>query len=129
MQKFFFEILVLTALTVGLIWTILELTPKSALLSFTILYKPYIISSHRLRDKKQGTTPLPNSRTVVEKNTDNLNVLLSTFNSLSLTLKHAGGGRFCPLSVDMDCIPSTFIKTYQIFLGKLRMVKIGPRGR
>ena len=38
MQKFFFEILVLTALTVGLIWTILELTPKSALLSLTILY-------------------------------------------------------------------------------------------
>jgi hypothetical protein len=29
---------VLTALTVGLIWTILELTPKSALLSLTILY-------------------------------------------------------------------------------------------
>ena len=38
MQKNFFEILVLTALTVGLIWTILELTPKSALLSLTILY-------------------------------------------------------------------------------------------
>ena len=38
MQKIFFEILVLTALTVGLIWTILELTPKSALLSLTILY-------------------------------------------------------------------------------------------
>ena len=35
--KKFFEILVLTALTVGLIWTILELTPKSALLSLTIL--------------------------------------------------------------------------------------------
>ena len=33
-----FEILVLTVLTVGLIWTILELTPKSALLSLTILY-------------------------------------------------------------------------------------------
>ena len=32
-----FEILELTALTVGLIWTILELTPKSALLSLTIL--------------------------------------------------------------------------------------------
>ena len=38
MQKKFFEILVLTALTVGLFWTILKLTPKSALLSFTILY-------------------------------------------------------------------------------------------
>jgi hypothetical protein len=38
MQKKFFEILVLTALTVGLIWTILELTPKSALLFLTILY-------------------------------------------------------------------------------------------
>ena len=38
MQKKFFEILVQTALTVGLIWTILELTPKSALLSLTILY-------------------------------------------------------------------------------------------
>ena len=37
-QKKFFEILVQTALTVGLFWTILELTPKSALLSFTILY-------------------------------------------------------------------------------------------
>jgi hypothetical protein len=32
------KILVLTALTVGLIWTTLELTPKSALLSLTILY-------------------------------------------------------------------------------------------
>ena len=32
------EILVQTALTVGLFWTILKLTPKSALLSFTILY-------------------------------------------------------------------------------------------
>ena len=38
MQKKIFEILVLTALIVGLIWTILELTPKSALLSLTILY-------------------------------------------------------------------------------------------
>ena len=38
MQKKFFDILVQTALTVGLIWTILELTPTSALLSFTILY-------------------------------------------------------------------------------------------
>ena len=36
MQKNIFEILVLTALTVGLIWTILELTPKSVLLSLTI---------------------------------------------------------------------------------------------
>ena len=32
----------LTALTVGLIWTILALTPKSALLSLTILYKSLI---------------------------------------------------------------------------------------
>ena len=38
MQKNFFEILVQTALIVGLFWTILKLTPKSALLSFTILY-------------------------------------------------------------------------------------------
>ena len=38
MQKNFFDILVQTALTVGLFWTILKLTPKSALLSFTILY-------------------------------------------------------------------------------------------
>ena len=37
MQKNNFELLVLTALTVGLFWTILELTPKSALLSLTIL--------------------------------------------------------------------------------------------
>ena len=36
-KNFFFEILVQTALTVGLFWTILKLTPKSALLSFTIL--------------------------------------------------------------------------------------------
>ena len=35
MQKKIFEILVQTALTVGLFWTILKLTPKSALLSFT----------------------------------------------------------------------------------------------
>ena len=39
MQKTIFEILVQTALTVGLFWTILKLTPKSALLNFTILYK------------------------------------------------------------------------------------------
>ena len=32
------QILVQTALTVGLFWTILKLTPKSTLLSFTILY-------------------------------------------------------------------------------------------
>ena len=38
MQKKFFEILVQTALTVGLFWTILKLTPKSALLYFTILH-------------------------------------------------------------------------------------------
>ena len=38
MQKKIFEILLPTALTVGLIWTVLELTPKSALLSLTILY-------------------------------------------------------------------------------------------
>ena len=38
MQNKKFEILVQTALTVGLFWTILKLTPKSALLSFTILY-------------------------------------------------------------------------------------------
>ena len=37
MQKKFFEFLVQAALTVGLFWTILKLTPKSALLSFTIL--------------------------------------------------------------------------------------------
>ena len=35
MQKKLLEILVLSALTVGLIWTILELTPKSTLLSLT----------------------------------------------------------------------------------------------
>ena len=35
--KKFFEILVLTALTVGLIWTILESTTKAALVSLTIL--------------------------------------------------------------------------------------------
>ena len=38
MQKKSFDILVQTALTVGLFWTTLKLTPKSALLSFTILY-------------------------------------------------------------------------------------------
>jgi hypothetical protein len=43
MQKFFFEILVQTALTVGLFWTILKLPPKSALLSFPILYSLWII--------------------------------------------------------------------------------------
>ena len=43
MQKIVFEILVLTALTVGLIWTILELTPKSALLSLTILSNRLIL--------------------------------------------------------------------------------------
>ena len=36
MQKKFFEILMQTALTVGLFWTILRLTPKSAL--HTVLY-------------------------------------------------------------------------------------------
>ena len=53
MQKIFFEILVLTALTVGLIWTILELTPKSALLSFTILYTGPISSSSQV-DNRTG---------------------------------------------------------------------------
>ena len=38
MQKKIFEILVLTALIVGLIWTTLELTTKFALLSLTMLY-------------------------------------------------------------------------------------------
>ena len=38
MQKKIFEILVQTALNVGLFWTILKSTPKSALLSLTILY-------------------------------------------------------------------------------------------
>ena len=42
MQKIFFDILVQTALTVGLFWTILKITPKSALLSFTILQSRYI---------------------------------------------------------------------------------------
>ena len=46
MQKIFFEILVQTALTVGLFWTILKLTPKSALLSFTILYTILILDDH-----------------------------------------------------------------------------------
>ena len=46
-KKFFFEILVLTALTVGLIWTILELTPKSALLSLIVLQ---IISKVQLQN-------------------------------------------------------------------------------
>ena len=47
MQIFFFEILVPTALIVGLIWTILELTPKSTLLSLTILYSILISSQDR----------------------------------------------------------------------------------
>ena len=38
MQKNFFEILVQAALTVGLFWTILKSTPKSPLLSFTLLH-------------------------------------------------------------------------------------------
>ena len=42
MQKIFFDILVLTALIVGLIWTICLLTPKFALLSLTILYSGMI---------------------------------------------------------------------------------------
>jgi hypothetical protein len=60
----------------------------------------------------------------------------------SLTLKHAGGGGFCPESTDMACISSIFIKTSQFFFdesclisaftkkffGKLRMVEVGPRG-
>ena len=46
MPKKIFEILVLTALTVGLIWTILELTPKSALLSLTILYQLALNGEH-----------------------------------------------------------------------------------
>ena len=44
-KKIFFEILLLTALNVGLIWTILELTPKSALLSLLnyIVYRVKIL--------------------------------------------------------------------------------------
>ena len=38
MQKNFFGILVQTALIVGQFWTIEKITPKSALLSLTILY-------------------------------------------------------------------------------------------
>jgi len=41
MQKNFFEILVQTALTVGLFWTILKLTPNS----FTLLYPKDIMFS------------------------------------------------------------------------------------
>ena len=52
MQKKFFEILVQIALTVGLFWTILKLTPKSALLSFTILYeKPKKLAKTSLTDR------------------------------------------------------------------------------
>ena len=54
-----------------------------------------------------------------------------------------GGGWFNPSSMDMACIPSIFIKTSQfffdesclisaftkIFFGKLRTLKLGPRGR
>ena len=59
MQKIFFEILVLTALTVGLIWTILELTPKSSLLSFTLLYfhwitKEFVVGKIWLHKKVPG---------------------------------------------------------------------------
>ena len=44
MQKiFFFEILLQTALIVCLFWTILKLTPKSVLLSLTILYSKDIV--------------------------------------------------------------------------------------
>ena len=52
------------------------------------------------------------------------------------------GGGFCPPITDMACIPSVFIKTPLIFgescsmsaftkdfLGKLRMIELGPRGR
>ena len=49
MKIFFFEILVQTALTVGLFWTILKLTPKSALLSFTILYARVLGSVFRMK--------------------------------------------------------------------------------
>ena len=50
MQKKNFEILVQTALTVGLFWKILKLTPKSALLSFTILYFHLTIINHTLNE-------------------------------------------------------------------------------
>ena len=63
--------------------------------------------------------------------------------SFMLTLKTAGVGGFNPSSADMACMPSIFIKTSQlffvescwisaftkIFLGKLRMLEVGPRGR
>ena len=49
MQKKKFEIVVQTALTVGLFWTILKLTPKSALLSLTILWW-----LHMIYDKNWG---------------------------------------------------------------------------
>ena len=58
MQKKFFEILVQTALTVGLFWTILKLTPKSALLSFTILY-----FKHRTSLENFDLNTLQNSNT------------------------------------------------------------------
>ena len=50
MQKKIFDILVQTALTVSLFLTILKLTPKSALLSFTILYfEDILIETNRTK--------------------------------------------------------------------------------
>ena len=53
MKKKFFEILVRTALTVGLFWTILKLAPKTALLSFTILYSSALIDFQTLKILKK----------------------------------------------------------------------------
>ena len=57
MQKIFFEILVQTAWTVGLIWTILKLTPKSALLSLTTLIQKKILLSNYW--DKSASLPVP----------------------------------------------------------------------
>ena len=69
MQNFFFEILVQTALTVGLFWTILNLTPKSALLSYTVpsmhgwlTRQPTLIWTLNLRTQKKYNKKFVNQK-------------------------------------------------------------------
>ena len=67
MQKIFFEILVQTALTVGLFWTILKLTPKSALMSFTILYQNFKEMDRPFKISKVLQTVLTHTRAMIWK--------------------------------------------------------------
>ena len=102
----------------------------SYLMSLWVLEKIYYLS--RLHANCQ--------RKVVQSNLALKNCLIR--NKLVLTLLDLSGEQLVHPGMDMVCIPSIFIKTSQFFFdesclisavtnffgGKLRMLKVGPRG-